>query len=189
MKEAKLFELVTGTEMKPWLSRNMLPNINTCKNDWSNFSANLKVVSLKILELTQFAWPKISIYFTLLCAVPRNDVIESTRFLIRPPVNHSTMVSTAIPSLQLRSLHICYTKFTFIQQFLVLYSSSFDLLWVLYLIIFPLSGQTSVRHLYAFSNLPLLGKRQYASSSRMPRCCRWCSRFSHNKEHFWVPLT
>ena len=79
----KLFELVTGTEMKPWLSRNMLPNINTCENGWLNFSANLRVVSLKLLELTQFAWQNLSIYLNFLCAVPRDDVTESTRFLVR----------------------------------------------------------------------------------------------------------
>ena len=94
MKETKLFKLVTGTEMKPWLSRNMLPNVNTCENGWSNFSANLRVVSLKLLQSTQFVWPNLSIYFNFLCAVPRDDVIESTRFLMRPPVNHSTMVGT-----------------------------------------------------------------------------------------------
>ena len=94
MKETKLFELVIGTEMKLWLSRNMLLNINTCKNGWSNFSANLRVVSLKLLELTQFAWPNISIYFNFLCAVPHDDVNESTCFLMRPPVNHSTMALT-----------------------------------------------------------------------------------------------
>ena len=86
MKKTKLFELVTGTEMKPRLSRNMLPIINTCKNGWSNFSGNRRVVSLKLLELTQFAWPNQSIYFNFWCAVPRGDVIESTRFLMRPPV-------------------------------------------------------------------------------------------------------
>ena len=86
MKAKKLFELVTGNEMKPWLSRNKLPNINTCENGWSNFSANLKVVSLKLLELTQFAWPNLSIYFNFLCSVPSDDVIESTRSLMRPPV-------------------------------------------------------------------------------------------------------
>ena len=47
---------------------------------------------LKLLELTQFARPNLSIYFNFLCAVPRDDVIESTRFLVRPPVNHFTMV-------------------------------------------------------------------------------------------------
>ena len=88
VEETKLFELVTGTEMKPWLSRNILPNINTCENGRSNFSANLRVVSLNLLELTQFAWPNLSIYFNFSCAVPRDDVIESTRFLMRPPVNH-----------------------------------------------------------------------------------------------------
>ena len=83
MKETKLLELVTGTEMKPWLSRNML---NTCENGWSNFSANLRVVSLKLPELTQFAWPNLSIYFNFLCAVPRDDVVESARFLMRPVI-------------------------------------------------------------------------------------------------------
>ena len=86
MKETKLFELVTGTEMNPWLSRNMLPNINTCENGWSDFSANLRVVSIKLFDLTRFAWPNLSICFNFLCAVPRDDVIESTRFLMRPPV-------------------------------------------------------------------------------------------------------
>ena len=78
--------------MKPWLPRNMLLNINTCENGWSNFSANLRVVSLKLLQLTQFAWPNLSIYINFLCAVPPDDVIESTRFLMRPPVIHSTML-------------------------------------------------------------------------------------------------
>ena len=86
MKETKLLELVTCTEMKPWLSRNMLLNTNTCENGWSNFSANLIVVSLKLLELTQFTWPNLSIYFNFLGVVPRDDVIQSTSFLMRPPV-------------------------------------------------------------------------------------------------------
>ena len=81
-----MFELVTGTEMKPWLSRNMLPKINTCENGWSNFSANIRVMSLKLLELAQFAWPNLWIYFNFLCAVPRDDVIESNHFLMRSPV-------------------------------------------------------------------------------------------------------
>ena len=61
------------------ISRNMLPNINTCENGWPNFSANLRLVVSKLLELTQFAWPNQSIYFNFLC-VPRDDVIDSTRF-------------------------------------------------------------------------------------------------------------
>ena len=86
MKETKLFELVTGTEMKPWLSRNMLSNINTCENGWSNFSTHIRVVFLKLLEITQFVWPNLSNYLNFLCAVPRDDVIKSTRFLMRPSV-------------------------------------------------------------------------------------------------------
>ena len=92
VKETNLFELVTDTEMKSWLSRNMLPNINTCENGWSNFSANLWIVSFKLRELTQFAWPNPPIYFNFPSAVPRDDVIESTRFMMRPPVSfHHTM--------------------------------------------------------------------------------------------------
>ena len=60
---------------------------------------NLRVVSLKLLELTQFALPYISIYFNFVCAVPRDDVIESTHFLMGPPVNHSTMVPPIVPML------------------------------------------------------------------------------------------
>ena len=55
VKETKLFELVTGTESNPWLSGNMLLNINTCLNWWLILSANLRVVVLNLLELTQFA--------------------------------------------------------------------------------------------------------------------------------------
>ena len=51
---------------------------------------------IKIVRVTQFALPNLSIYFNFLCAVPRDDVIESTRFLMRPRVNHSTMAATAI---------------------------------------------------------------------------------------------
>ena len=114
MKETKLFELVTGTEMKPWLSRNMFPNINTCENGWSNFSANLRVVSLKVLELTQFAWQNLSIYFNFLSAVPRDDVIESTRFLMRPPViippctDHGIVASSENPPLLSQTVPIRY---------------------------------------------------------------------------------
>ena len=112
MKETKLFELVTGTEMKPWLSRNMLPNINTCENGGLNFSVNLRVVSLKLLELTQFAWPNLSIYFNFFCAVPCDDVIESARILMRPPVNHSTMDSTA--KIHFLGNYVKFNKYYFI---------------------------------------------------------------------------
>ena len=50
-RETKLFQIVTGTATKPWLSGNMLPNINTCKNGWSKLSENLRIMALKLL------WP------------------------------------------------------------------------------------------------------------------------------------
>ena len=96
-------------------------------------------------------------------------------------------VSTAIPSPQSCSLHMSHIVYIYM-TISCSYTSSFDLLWVLYLIIFSLSRPISIQDLSAFSYLPLRGKRQYASSSRMPRCCRWCSRFSHNVRHFWVIL-
>ena len=123
MNETKLFVLVTGTEMEPWLSRNMLPNVNTCENGWSNFSAKSESCVIKIAELSiritksinllQFLmccssrWRHreyssyeatcyvlflamtssrvLVLWGHLLCAVPRDDVIESTR-VMRPPV-------------------------------------------------------------------------------------------------------
>ena len=62
-KETKLLDLVTGTATKPWLSGNMLPNWNTCEYRWSNFLENLRIVSLKLLELTQFPSKILSIDF------------------------------------------------------------------------------------------------------------------------------
>ena len=41
----------------------MLPNLKICENGWSNFSENLRIVALKLLELTRFLLPNISIYF------------------------------------------------------------------------------------------------------------------------------
>ena len=61
----KLFYLMTGTATKPWLSGIMLPNIKTCENRWSNFSENLRIVDLKLLELTRFLSPNLSIYSNL----------------------------------------------------------------------------------------------------------------------------
>ena len=50
---------LTGTTTKPRLSRSMLPNIKTCENGWSKFSENLRIVALKLLELTRFLSPNL----------------------------------------------------------------------------------------------------------------------------------
>ena len=63
LEHVSLIKLVTGMTTKPWLSGNMLPNINTCENLWSNFSENRIVVEIKLLELTLFASPYLTIYF------------------------------------------------------------------------------------------------------------------------------
>ena len=54
---------LTGIATKPRLSGNVLPNIKMCENGLSSFSENLRVVELKLLEITQFALPNLSIYF------------------------------------------------------------------------------------------------------------------------------
>ena len=50
-------------KQRPWLSGNILPNINTCENGSSNFSKNLKIMVLKLLGLTEFSSRNPSIYF------------------------------------------------------------------------------------------------------------------------------
>ena len=61
LEHVSLMQLVTGIATKPWKSGSMFPNIKTCRNRWSNFSANLRIVSLKLLELTRFLSPNQSI--------------------------------------------------------------------------------------------------------------------------------
>ena len=46
-------DLVTGTPTKPYLSGNMLPNINTCENGWSNFSENLRIARVNSIRITK----------------------------------------------------------------------------------------------------------------------------------------
>ena len=65
-RELILFKLVTGTATKPRLSGNMLPNIKSCENPWSNSSENLQVLTIKLLESTRFASPNLSIYLNFI---------------------------------------------------------------------------------------------------------------------------
>ena len=53
ISKVSLTQLVAGIATKPWLSGNMFPNIKICENGWSNFSNNLRIVALKLLELTR----------------------------------------------------------------------------------------------------------------------------------------
>ena len=55
------------------------------------------------------------------------------------------------------------------------YTSSFDLFWVLYLIVFLLSGPVSARQRSAFRDLPLLDKRQYSASCLMIHTSGLCA--------------
>ena len=63
MEHGSLIQLVTGIVTKPRFSVNRMPNKKTHKNRWSNFSENLRVVAIKLLELTKFAASNLSIYF------------------------------------------------------------------------------------------------------------------------------
>ena len=63
LEYVSLKQLVTCMTTKPRLLVNMLPNIKTCENRWPNFLENLRVVAIKLLELTQFASRNQSIYF------------------------------------------------------------------------------------------------------------------------------
>ena len=64
LEHVSLIQLVAGIATKPWLSGNMLPNIQQKKweNGCSNFSENLRIVALKLLELTRLKSPNLSIY-------------------------------------------------------------------------------------------------------------------------------
>ena len=50
LEHVSMIRLVTGIATNPWLSGNMFTNIKTCENGWSNFSKNLRIVALKLLE-------------------------------------------------------------------------------------------------------------------------------------------
>ena len=65
-RDSKLFDLVTGTETKPRLWGNILPNIKSCEHGWSNFSENSRIVALKLEDLTRFLLPNLSINSYLL---------------------------------------------------------------------------------------------------------------------------
>ena len=62
---------MTGTATKPWQSGNILPNLNTCENGWLFFSENLRIIALKLHELTRFASSNQSIYFNFWHSVGR----------------------------------------------------------------------------------------------------------------------
>ena len=64
-------DLVAGTETKPRLSGNKPYQKLIYENGWSNLSENLRIVAIKLLELTQFASIDISIYFNFVwCLAP-----------------------------------------------------------------------------------------------------------------------
>ena len=72
--------IVTFTATKPWLSRNMLPNINTRENGWLNFyqifeswHSNLSNQLNSYLKNYQFT-------FISYVQLPLSDVIKRTRF-------------------------------------------------------------------------------------------------------------
>ena len=102
-----------------------------------------KSASLKSLQLTQFAWPNLSIYFNFLCAVPHDDVIESTRFLMRPPV--------IIPP-RLKPTNTASKKFTAWKR-----GASFDAFEVACLLTFSLDTiRSAVEAFHTNTSVPML---------------------------------
>ena len=65
-RKTKLLDIVSGTATKPWLSGNILPNVKTCENGWSDFSKNFIIVVLKLLPLNRSLSPNQSIYSYLI---------------------------------------------------------------------------------------------------------------------------
>ena len=51
MEHAFIIRLVTGITTKPRLSGNIFLNMKTCENGGPNFSENLRILALKLLEL------------------------------------------------------------------------------------------------------------------------------------------
>ena len=84
-----MFDLLIGTATKLRLSGYMLRNINTFEIESWHFSENLKIVALKLLELTPLTSPKISIYFNFVWRC--GSVVMST-FLNYPPVRSTLIV-------------------------------------------------------------------------------------------------
>ena len=62
----------------------------TCEKGLSNFSTNLRVVTLKLFELTQFASPNYQ--YTFISYVPLGDISKRVCFLMSSTVNRYTLV-------------------------------------------------------------------------------------------------
>ena len=65
MDHVSLIQFMRGITTKPRLLGNMLSNIKTRENGWSHFNENLRLMVIKLLKLTQFASPNLSITFIL----------------------------------------------------------------------------------------------------------------------------
>ena len=73
-----MFDLLIGTATKRRLSGNILPNINTCENWCQYFSENLRIESLKLLELRgQFRRKIISFYYTFYAIMHRTTIVQN----------------------------------------------------------------------------------------------------------------
>ena len=87
MKETKLIELVTGVETKSAVT--VRKHVIKCKymRKWmAEFLSKSQSRGIKIARVNSNRMTKSINYFNLLWAVPRGDVIKSTRFLMKPPV-------------------------------------------------------------------------------------------------------
>ena len=106
LEHVSLIQLLTGIATKPWLSGNMVPNIKTSENERSNFSENLRVIALKLLELTRFASLNLSIYFNFVWCWVHCD---RGRFSVRSP-----FIEKCSASLLSRKVSCFFIEFNFL---------------------------------------------------------------------------
>ena len=86
-KEPKLFELVTDTSWDETVTLTKHVTKYKYMRKWIfEFLSKSQSRVLKIARVTSIRMTKSINLFNFLWAIPRDDVIESTRFMMRPPV-------------------------------------------------------------------------------------------------------
>ena len=144
-----LIQLVTGTATKPGLSGNMLPNIKTREN-FSNFKENLRVMTLKLLALTRFLSPNLSIYFNFVwCWGP----FDRERFSV-----HSPFICTSISKNYISSS----TKLTIDYFYIIILPS-----------IYPSYSDSNPQKILKQTSLR---SHMLVHTRELPHTCRICSR-------------
>ena len=105
-----MIRLCNRIATKPWLSGNIFPNIKTCENGLSNFSENLTIVQLKVVEITRFLSPK-PINLQLFTFILYGFVVlcDHRRFSVLSPFIEKSMCTHIIyaPILFMHPYYLC----------------------------------------------------------------------------------